>query len=94
MRSLSQAPRLLAPTNEPWRATFVADLKNTIEPLFHAGGSKLKGIIDPSYTQAMLSTHKAALRDYVTSNHYMDTFDFHPIAGRDMIRRLGYKACS
>jgi hypothetical protein len=33
------------------------------------------------------------LQKYVTDNHYMDTFDFHPISGRDIIRRFGYPAC-
>jgi hypothetical protein len=35
-----------------------------------------KGIINPSTTQQMLSTYNAALRQYVTDNHFMDTFDF------------------
>ena len=61
--------------------------------LFHAGGSREKGIINASTTQQMLGTYNAALRQYVTDNHYMDTFDFHPISGRDIIRRFGYPAC-
>jgi hypothetical protein len=51
------------------------------------------GIVSPGYTQAMLSTYNAALRQYVTDNHFMDTLAFHTISGRDMIRRFGYKAC-
>jgi hypothetical protein len=62
--------------------------------LFHAGGSMQKGIISPAYTQQMLGTYNAALRQYVTDNHFMDTFAFHPISARDMIKRFGYKACS
>ena len=61
--------------------------------LFHAGGSRQKGIISASTTQQMLGTYNAALQKYVTDNHYMDTFDFHPISGRDIIRRFGYPAC-
>jgi hypothetical protein len=61
--------------------------------LFHAGGSMRKGIINPSTTQQMLSTYNAALRRYVTENHFMDTFDFHPISGGEIIRRFGYRAC-
>jgi hypothetical protein len=61
--------------------------------LFHAGGSMRTGVVSPSYTQAMLSTYNSALRDYVTANHFMETFAFHPISGRDMIRRFGYRAC-
>jgi hypothetical protein len=60
--------------------------------LFHAGGNRRHGI-SQSYTQMMLSTYNSALRDYVTVNHYMDTFEFHPISGGDIIRRFGYPAC-
>jgi hypothetical protein len=61
--------------------------------LFHAGGSMQKGIINPSTTQQMLSTYNAALRQYVSDNHFMDTFAFHPIPGSQIIRRFGYPAC-
>jgi hypothetical protein len=61
--------------------------------LFHAGGSMQKGIINPSTTQQMLSTYNAALRQYVTDNHFMDTFAFHPISGSQIIKRFGYPAC-
>ena len=61
--------------------------------LFHAGGSMQKGIISPARTQEMLSTYNAALRQYVTDNHFMDTFAFHPISGSEIIRRFGYPAC-
>jgi hypothetical protein len=61
--------------------------------LFHAGGSMRKGIINPSTTQQMLSTYNAALRQYVTDNHFMDTFEFHPIPGSVIIKRFGYPAC-
>jgi hypothetical protein len=59
--------------------------------LFHAGGSK--GIINPSSTQQMLSTYNAALRQYVTDNHFMETLEFHSIPGSQIIRRFGYPAC-
>jgi hypothetical protein len=61
--------------------------------LFHAGGSMQKGIINPSTTQQMLSTYNAALRQYVTDNHFMETFAFHPIPGIQIIKRFGYRAC-
>jgi hypothetical protein len=61
--------------------------------LFHAGGSMQKGIINPSTTQQMLSTYNAALRQYVTDNHFMDTFAFHPISGGEIIKRFRYPAC-
>jgi hypothetical protein len=61
--------------------------------LFHAGGSRARGVISPSHTQQMLSTYNAALQQYVTANHFMDTFEFHAISGADLIRRFGYRAC-
>ncbi|MBR0933886.1 hypothetical protein [Bradyrhizobium jicamae] len=61
--------------------------------LFHAGGSMRTGIINPSTTQQMLSTYKAALRKYVTVNHFMDTLAFHSISGDEIIKRFGYPAC-
>lgn len=61
--------------------------------LFHAGGSREKGIISPARTQQMLSTYNAALQQYVTANHFMDTFEFHSISGSDIIKRFGYPAC-
>jgi hypothetical protein len=61
--------------------------------LFHAGGSMQKGIINAGSTQAMLSTYNAALQRYVTEHHFMDTFEFHPISGSEIIHRFGYPAC-
>jgi hypothetical protein len=53
---------------------------------FHSG-------LSPSVTQAMLSTYNAALQQYVTENHFMDTRDFHSIPGNVIINRFGYPAC-
>jgi hypothetical protein len=61
--------------------------------LFHAGGSMQKGTINASSTQQMLSTYNAALRQYVSNNHFMDTLAFHPIPGSQIIKRFGYPAC-
>ena len=61
--------------------------------LFHAGGNMQKGIINPGSTQAMLSTYKPALQQYVSEHHYMDTFEFHSISGSEIIHRFGYPAC-
>jgi hypothetical protein len=63
------------------------------ELLFHAGGDRLKGTISPSITGVMLGTYNAALRRYVTANHYMDTLEFHSISGSEIISRFGYPAC-
>ncbi len=59
---------------------------------FHAGGNPRRGI-DPYYTGHMLATYKPALRKYLTSNHYMETFEFHTISGDEMVRRFSYAAC-
>jgi hypothetical protein len=61
--------------------------------LFHAGGNRNRGILSPGSTQHMLDAYNPALRKYVSDNHFMDTFDFHAISGREMIARFGYRAC-
>jgi hypothetical protein len=61
--------------------------------LFHAGGDPKKARINAGSTQHMLAAYKPALQQYLTQNHYMDTFAFHTIPGRDMVRRFGYPAC-
>ena len=60
--------------------------------LFHAGGTKLRGI-SPGRSQQMLATYNATLQQYVTANHFMDTLDFHSISGGEIIKRFGYPAC-
>ena len=60
--------------------------------LFHAGHDRNKNIVASS-TNHMLGAYNARLRDYVTSNHYMDTLAFHAISGSDMIRKFGYREC-
>jgi hypothetical protein len=61
--------------------------------LFHAGGDRKTGTISQGSTQHMLAAYKPALRQYVVEHHFMDTFDFHAISGREMIARFGYPAC-
>jgi hypothetical protein len=61
--------------------------------LFHAGGNPHTGRMSASSTQHMLAAYNSALRQYVTENHFMDTFAFHSISGRDIVRRFGYPAC-
>jgi hypothetical protein len=60
--------------------------------LFHAGGTRGTGI-SLATTDQMRSTYNAALRQYVTDNHFMDTFEFHSIPGSVIIKRFGYPAC-
>lgn len=61
--------------------------------LFHAGGNPRAGRMNPASTQHMLAAYNSALRQYVTESHFMDTFEFHSISGRDIVRRFGYPAC-
>ena len=61
--------------------------------LFHSGGDMRTGRISASSTEHMLSAYKPALRQYVSENHFMDSFQFHSISGREMISRFGYPAC-
>jgi hypothetical protein len=61
--------------------------------LFHSGGNPRTNQVSATSTQHMLAAYEPALRQYVTENHFMDTFDFHAISGSDMISRFGYPAC-
>jgi hypothetical protein len=61
--------------------------------LFHAGGNARRARMDAGSTQHMLAAYNSALRQYVLAHHFMDTFELHPISGREMISRFGYRAC-
>jgi hypothetical protein len=94
----SSGERLRIDTYCPSACTMFLGVRNVcITPnavlAFHGGGSMRKGTVDPRYTAQMLSTYKPALRKYLTSNHFMDTFDFHRISGEELIKRFGYPAC-
>jgi hypothetical protein len=80
--------------------TMLLAIKNAcVEPsarlLFHAAlfpnerGQKPP----PARQAAMLRSYKPKLRNYLVSNHYVDTFEFHTISGSDMIAKFGYRAC-
>jgi hypothetical protein len=61
--------------------------------LFHSGGDPKTNRVSEASTQHMLGAYNAALRQYVSDNHFMDTFAFHTISGREMVSRFGYPAC-
>ncbi len=80
--------------------TMLLAIKNVcIEPsarlLFHAAlfpnerGQKPP----PARQAAMLNSYKPKLRKYLVDNHYVDTFEFHTISGREMIDKFGYPEC-
>ena len=48
----------------------------------------------PERNRHMASHYNSSLRAFVLANHYMDSFTFHPISGRDIIRKFGYRQCS
>ena len=61
--------------------------------MFHSGGDMQANRINPASTQHMLNSYNPVLRKYIIDNHFMDTFAFHTISGRDMISHFGYPAC-
>ena len=63
--------------------------------MFHAAlFPNEKGQKPPPARQArMLASYNAKLRNYLVSNHYVDTFEFHSISGQDIIQKFGYRAC-
>ena len=80
--------------------TMLLAIKNVcVEPsatlLFHAAlfpnerGQKPP----PARQAAMLNSYKPKLRSYLVTNHYVDTFEFHAISGRDIIQKYGYREC-
>ena len=77
--------------------TLFLGIKNVcVEPrarlLFHAGHDRQRYVTAKS-TNHMLAAYKPALRQYLVSNHYMDTLAFHTISGRELIDKFGYKVC-
>jgi hypothetical protein len=48
----------------------------------------------PEKNAHMASHYNSGLRAFVLANHYMDSFTFHAIPGRDIIRKFGYRQCS
>ena len=77
--------------------TLFLGIKNVcVEPgarlLFHAGHDRQRNVTAKS-TNHMLAAYKPALRQYLVSNHHMDTLAFHTISGRELIDKFGYKVC-
>jgi hypothetical protein len=47
----------------------------------------------PARNAHMASHYNSSLRAFVLANRYMDSFAFHSISGRDIIRKFGYRQC-
>jgi hypothetical protein len=80
--------------------TMLLQIKNAcVDPdatlLFHAAlFPNEKGQKPPPARQArMLNSYNAKLRSFLVANHYVDSFDFHAISGRDIIQKFGYRQC-
>lgn len=80
--------------------TMLLAIKNVcVDPdarlLFHAAlFPNEAGQKPPPKRQArMLAAYKPALRNYLVSNGYVNSFEFHTISGRDIIGKFGYRAC-
>jgi hypothetical protein len=62
------------------------------ELLFHAGHDRDRNV-SAKWTNHLLAAYKPRLRQYLVSNHYVDTLAFHTISGSDMITKFGYREC-
>ena len=60
--------------------------------LFHAGHDDKRNI-SAYWTDRMMRSYNAPLRQYLLAGHYTETLAFHTISGAAMIDRFGYKEC-
>jgi|SRR6185437_525503 hypothetical protein len=60
---------------------------------FHAALRSPNEPVDPGRNRQMASYYNSRLRSFVLANHYMDSRQFHPISGQEMIHRFGYRKC-
>ena len=82
----SSCTRLLAIKN------VCVDPNATLE--FHAAILKPNLPVDPARNQRAASYYNSKLRSFVLANHYMDSWEFHPISGQDIIHKFGYRQCA
>jgi hypothetical protein len=60
---------------------------------FHAALRNPNEPVDPGRNRRMASYYNPRLRSFVVANHYMDSWEFHPISGQEMIQKFGYRPC-
>ena len=60
---------------------------------FHAALASPDQPVDAGRNRQMASYYNSKLRSFVLANHYMDSWELHPISGQDMIQKFGYRAC-
>ena len=61
--------------------------------LFHAALRSPDEPVNPAKNMQMASHYNSRLRSFVLGNHYMDSWQLHPISGQDMIQKFGYRQC-
>jgi hypothetical protein len=67
-------------------------VERSAQLLFHAGHNKQREVTAQA-TNHMLAAYKPGLRNFVVSNGYMKTLDFHTMSGAELIGKFGYKEC-
>lgn len=63
--------------------------------MFHAGHDLAEDRTGPDTraSRALLSQYNEALRHYLLEGHHMDSEALHPLEGRVLIERFGYREC-
>jgi hypothetical protein len=63
--------------------------------MFHAGHDIRANVTGPDTraSHIILNAYNARLRAYLLSAHYMDTSEFHTLAGSVLIEQFGYQEC-
>jgi hypothetical protein len=103
------APQIVAQYNhsgEPFRiegycrssCTMLLGIKSVcVDPnatlAFHAAILSPTQTPTPQANSRMLSFYNSKLRQYVTQNHFLDSWEFHTISGADIIQKFGYRQC-
>ena len=67
------------------------DPSATIE--FHAAVRAPDQPVSTARNHQMASYYNSRLRNFVVANHYMDSWEFHPMSGGDLIQKFGYRQC-
>jgi hypothetical protein len=78
--------------------TFLLAIKNVcVDPnatlYFHAAILHPNDPVDPAKNSRRANYYNSKLRTFVLANHYMDSWEFHPISGQDIIHKFGYRQC-
>lgn len=63
--------------------------------MFHGGHDVLENVTGPDTraSRAMLYRYNKALQQYLLEGHYMESSEYHTLAGSELIDRFGYREC-